>query len=71
MHEFPISVSHVITLITSKYSMILQKIHPSSIILFPYVSIWLDFSSPLLWKKDVLTISLDCSSLSLEASCFL
>jgi len=25
MHEFPISVSHVITLITFKYSMILQK----------------------------------------------
>jgi len=39
MHEFPISVSHVITLITSKYSVILQKIHPSSIILFLYISI--------------------------------
>jgi len=69
--EFPISVSHVITLITSKYSMISPKIHPSPIILSPYVSIWLDFSSLLLWKKDVLTVSLDCSSLSLEASCFL
>ena len=51
MHEFPISVSHVITLITSKYSMILQKIHPSSIILFPYVSIWLTFPPPYYGKK--------------------
>jgi len=51
IHEFPISVSHVITLITSKYSVISQKIHPSPIILFSYVSIWLDFFSPLLWKK--------------------
>jgi len=37
-HEIPISMSHVITLITSKYSMILQKFHPSPIILSPYVS---------------------------------
>jgi len=71
MHEFPISVSHVITLITSKYSVISQKIHLSSIILSPYDSIQLDFSSPPLWKKDALTVSLDYSSLSLEASCFL
>jgi len=70
-HEFSISVSHVITLITSKYSVILQKIHPSSIILFLYISIWLNFSSPLLWKKGVLIVSLDHFSLSLEASCFL
>ena len=69
--EFPISISHVITLITSKYSVISQKIHPSLIILSPYVSIWLDFSSPPLWKKGVLTVSLDRSSLSLKASCFL
>jgi len=38
-HEFPISVSYVITLITSKYSIILQKNPLSSIILSPYVSI--------------------------------
>jgi len=44
--EFPISISHVITLITSKYSVISQKIHPSLIILSPYVSIRLDFFSP-------------------------
>ena len=69
-HEFPIFVSHII-LITSKYSIISQKIHPSLIILSPYVSIRFDFSSPLLWKKGVFTISLDHSSLSLEASCFL
>jgi len=69
--EFPISVSYVITLTISKYSMISRKIHPSPIILSSYISIWLDFSSPPLWKKDILTVSLDHSSLSLEASCFL
>ena len=35
--EFPISISHVIFLITSKYSIILQKIHLSLIILFSIV----------------------------------
>jgi len=69
--EFPISISHVITLINAKYSVISHKSPPSPIILFPYISIQLDFSSPLLWKKDVLTISLEHSPLSLEASCFL
>ena len=71
MHEFSISISHVITLITAKYSVISQKNPLSLIILSPYVSIQLDFSSPPLWKKGVLTISLERSPLSLEASCFL
>ena len=69
--EFPISISHVITLIHAKYSVISHKNFPSLIILSPYVSIRLGFSSPLLWKKGVLTISLERSPLSLEASCFL
>ena len=69
--EFPISISRVIFLITSKYSIILQKIHLSLIILFSYVSIRLDFFFPLLWKKGILTVSLDHSFLSLEAFCFL
>ena len=71
MCEFPISVSHVITLITSEYSIILQKIHLSPIILSLYVFVQLNFSFPPLWKKGILTVSLNYSSLSLEASCFL
>ena len=51
IHELPISVSHVITLITFKYSVILQKIHPSLIILSLYVSIQLDFSFPPTMEK--------------------